>query len=158
MLKKVLMGVFAFLLLAQLVRPDFQNPSADPSLDFAKTANPPADVVASLKKACYDCHSNETKWPWYSQIAPISWWTANHVAEGREHLNFSTFGQLSPGDRAEMLGEAGEAIQEGEMPMSSYLWMHSEAKLSATEKQALLAWLGANGEGESKSGGEEDDD
>lgn len=163
MLKKILLGLAAFFVVAQLIRPGMQNPSLDPNLDLQKAANPPAEVLSSLKKACYDCHSNETKWPWYSQIAPVSWWTANHVVEGREHLNFSTFAQLSPGDRAEALEEAGEAIQEGEMPMSSYLWMHPEAKLSGEEKQALLAWLSANGgegssEAGSEAGGEDDDD
>lgn len=154
MLKKVLWGIFGLFLAAQFIRPGLENPSVDPNLGPQKAAGAPASVLASLKKACYDCHSNETQWPWYSQIAPVSWWTANHVAEGRQHLNFSTFGQLPPDEQAKTLEEASEALREGEMPLSSYVWMHPQAQLSGPEKQALLAWLSGNG----NATGESDDD
>jgi Haem-binding domain len=148
MKKKILWIALGLFLAIQLIRPGMTNPPVTAAQDIQNVVNPPAEVMTMLRKTCYDCHSNETKWPWYSQIAPVSWWTANHVAEGREKLNFSTFGQLSVQDRSEALGEAAEAITEGEMPMSSYLWIHTEARLSPTEKQTLLTWLNANGEGE----------
>lgn len=147
MYKKILWVLAGLLLLAQFVRPDQKNPAVDAAVDFQNIANPPAEVMTILKNACYDCHSFETKYPWYAQVAPVSWWLANHINEGREHLNFSTFGQLAAGDRAEALGEAGETVQEGEMPLSSYTWfgLHPEAKLSAAQQNTLVQWFNANG-------------
>ena len=147
-MKKILwLAIPAALIAIQLIRPDTTNPPVDPAQDFQQVANPPAEVQTILKSACYDCHSNETKHPWYSQIAPVSWWVTDHVNEGREALNFSTFGMLSPGDRAEALEEASENIREGEMPLPSYTWMgmHPEAKLTAAQRDLLTGWLDANG-------------
>ena len=84
-------------------------------------------------RACYDCHSNETVWPWYSNIAPISWVVQNHTDEGREKINFSEWGT-----RRQETDELAEAVLEGEMPMSSYLPMHPDARLTAAEKQQLV--------------------
>lgn len=99
-------------------------------------------------RACFDCHSNETKWPWYSNIAPISWLVQDHVDEGREYLNFSEWNKTY-----EEAGEAGETVEEGEMPIPNYLWLHPEAKLSVKEKAALIAGLNATlgGEGGERS-------
>ena len=154
MFKKILVLLAIAAVAIQFIRPDRSNPKVNPAQDLAAVANPPAEVQAILKKACYDCHSNETVWPWYSNITPVNWFVANHINEGREKLNFSTFGALSPADRSEALGEAAEAIQEGEMPMSSYVLMHPEAKLDATQRQTLLNWLQANGEQEGGAGHE----
>jgi hypothetical protein len=90
------------------------------------------------KRACYDCHSNETTWPWYSRIAPVSFRVADHVEEGREHLNFSNWLQAN-----EDLEENIEVIEEGEMPLKDYLLLHPEARLSDQEKQELIAGLEA---------------
>lgn len=163
MFKKMLWVFGALFVLAQFVRPDQKNPSVVAADDFQNVANPPAEVLTILKNACYDCHSFETKYPWYSQVAPVSWWLANHIGEGRDHLNFSTFGQLAPGDRAEALGEAAEEVQEEEMPLSSYTWLglHPEADLSAEQLNTLMQWLNANGgEGNVEGGanGEQNDD
>lgn len=159
MSKKIFRALLGLLLLAQLIRPDLKNPAIDPAADLAQALNPPADVLRSLKNACYDCHSNQTTYPWYSQIAPVSWWVSQHVQEGREHLNFSEIGKLSPGDRAEALQEAAESLQEGEMPLSSYTWlgMHPKANLTTAQRDALLVWLNANGE-KGASGKENDED
>lgn len=132
----------------QLIRPEMSNPPVDPGQDFQQVYQPPSDVQAVLKTACYDCHSNETQYPWYSQIAPVSWWLSGHIREGREKLNFSTIGALPAGDRAEALGEAAEAVQEGEMPLNSYTWTHPGARLSDAQRNMLVSWFEANGEGE----------
>ena len=163
MFKKILVLLLLAVVAMQFIRPDRSNPKVNPAEDLAAVANPPADVQAILKKACYDCHSNETVWPWYSNITPVNWFVVNHINEGREKLNFSTFGTLSPADRSEALGEAAEAVREGEMPMSSYVLLHPEAKLDATQRQNLLNWLQANGEQEGAAGegsqkGEEEDE
>ena len=152
-MKKIFWLAPLLLLLAiQLIRPNMKNPPVDPAQDLQAVANPPAEVMTVLKAACYDCHSNETKYPWYSQVAPVSWWVANHINEGREKLNFSTFGALSAKDRSEAMEESGEQVQKGEMPMESYTWMHPEAKLSPDQRKLLEQWFNANG-GEGGEGG-----
>ncbi len=159
MLKKIFWALLAVLAIAQFVQPSFKNPPVEPSQTLETVAAPPAEALSILKKACFDCHSNETTWPFYAKISPVSWWIAGHVNEGREHLNFSEFGKLAPADRSEALGEAAEAVRDGEMPMRSYTIAHPKAVLSASEKTVLLAWLEANGGeggGESKSEGDDD--
>ncbi len=171
MKNKIWLAIPVALLAIQFIQPDIRNPPVVAAMDIQQVANPPADVKAVLKAACYDCHSNETRYPWYSRVAPVSWWVANHVDEGREALNFSTFGALSPGDRSEILEEAGEKVTEGEMPLASYTWMHPEARLSAAQRNLLSGWLNANGgegagapendgqgAGEAESGDADDDD
>ncbi|MDX1911650.1 MAG: heme-binding domain-containing protein [Saprospiraceae bacterium] len=149
MLKKTAWAVLGLFLLAQLVQPDVKNPAVDPAADLEQVFNPPGEVMTGLKTACYDCHSNQTRYPWYSRLSPVSWWISQHVKEGREHLNFSEIGRLSPADCAEALGEAAETIQEGEMPLSSYTWlvMHPEANLTDNQRNTLVAWLTANSGG-----------
>lgn len=171
MKNKIWLAIPVALLAIQFIQPDIRNPPVVAAMDIQQVANPPADVQAVLKAACYDCHSNETRYPWYSRVAPVSWWVANHVDEGREALNFSTFGALSPGDRSEILEEAGEKVTEGEMPLASYTWMHPEARLTAAQRNLLSGWLNANGgegagapendgqgAGEAESGDADDDD
>lgn len=154
MFKKMLVLLVLVAVAIQFIRPNRSNPKVNPTEELIAVANPPAEVQSILKKACYDCHSNETVWPWYTNITPVNWFVANHVKEGREKLNFSTFGSLSPADRSEALGEAAETIQEGEMPLESYTLLHPEAKLNAAQRQTLLNWLQANGEQEGDAGTE----
>jgi mono/diheme cytochrome c family protein len=92
------------------------------------------------QRACFDCHSNETVWPWYSNVAPISWLVQHDTDEGRQHLNFSTWGS---GGQGREPGEAVESVSEGRMPMPVYLITHSDARLTAAEKQALVDGLRA---------------
>jgi cytochrome c551/c552 len=92
---------------------------------------------ALVERACFDCHSNETVWPWYSNIAPVSWLVSGDVTEGRSRMNFSDWGRGRQPSVSEMVGE----IEEGGMPPFQYLLMHPDAKLSAAEKQALIAGL-----------------
>lgn len=94
------------------------------------------------RRACYNCHSNRTQWPWYAGIAPVSWRIQNHVQEGREALNFTALDTTSESG-AEAAGEAGETVQEGEMPPFDYAMMHHEARLNATEKADLIRGLNA---------------
>ena len=145
------------LLAIQLIQPDQTNPPVNPALEARQVLQVPAEVQNTLKEACYDCHSNETQYPWYSQVAPVSWWLNAHIKEGREHLNFSTIGALSANDRAEVIGEAAEAVQEAEMPLKSYTWTHLAARLSAEQRSALANWLNANG-GDAFEGGERDEE
>jgi len=158
MLKKILGALLLALLLIQFIRPSQDNPPTDQAQSFQQVANPPAEVVSVLKSACYDCHSNETVYPWYSQIAPFSWWLANHINEGREHLNFSTYGQISAEDKGKVMEEIAEVIQKNEMPLASYTWLHPEAKLSEAQKNMLMQWANSPGTGQDNSAGENEHD
>lgn len=139
--KKVLMGGGATLLLlfvaVQFVPVDRTNPPV------TTRARVPSDVEPLLRRACFDCHSNETKWPWYSRVAPVSWLVADHVKDGRKNLNFSTWPVLDPGAESHLLHEIEEVIEGGEMPLKSYLLGHPEARLSDAEKNMILRWAGS---------------
>lgn len=127
--------VLAVLFLAiQLVPVDRENPPVTGKLEA------PPDVQALLERSCYDCHSNETKWPWYSYVAPVSWLVAHDVKEGREHLNLSTWTSLSANKRAGVADEMAEEVEQGKMPMAIYVRMHSEAKIGPADKALLRRW------------------
>jgi hypothetical protein len=93
-----------------------------------------------LERSCRDCHSNETVWPWYSNVAPISWFVIDHVDHGRSHLNFSEWGREDAAHREELLRNICDWTKDGRMPLPSYLWMHRSAALSAAEGIALCTW------------------
>lgn len=131
---KVLLALGAVLVLIQLVRPEKTNPPVTGEL-----AAPP-EVAAIMKRACYDCHSNETKWPWYSNVAPASWLLAEHVKDGRKHLNFSEWQGYEEGRKLKKLGEIAEEVEEGHMPIPGYVALHAEAKLTEAEKKTLVDW------------------
>jgi hypothetical protein len=114
-----------------------------------------AEAVSVLRRACYDCHSNETVWPWYSRVAPLSWVIAHDVNEGRAALNFSTWNQLSPEKQAEAMNESWEAVAEGTMPTWYYVALHPEARLSANDQSVLRAGSGSPA---GREKGENDDD
>lgn len=99
-----------------------------------------AEVENILKTSCYDCHSNNTVYPWYSHIQPVAWWLQNHVNEGKEELNFDEFATYTPREQYHKLEEAVEMVKEGEMPLSSYTLAHSDARLSQVQKETLVAW------------------
>jgi hypothetical protein len=103
---------------------------------------PPPDVQAILQRACADCHSNDTKWPWYADVAPISWPVRKHVLDGRRHLNFSEW--LKPGETTfsswSDLEDLGKAVAAKSMPLFGYDWMHAEAKLTPAERDRIKKW------------------
>lgn len=100
----------------------------------------PADVAAVLQRSCYDCHSSETIWPWYSRIAPVSWYLAHHVEEARAHLDFSRWGLLSKAEIAKVRAEIIEEVESGEMPLPIYLTMHDEARIAPADLAILRRW------------------
>jgi hypothetical protein len=129
--------IVAALLLAQAIRIERSNPpvhsdiSADPA------------IKPLLRRACYNCHSNETVWPWYSDVAPASWLVASDVNEGRRQLNFSDWEAYSQNIRAEKLKAIADEIQEGDMPPWYYSLVHREARLKPTEREQIRAWTAA---------------
>ena len=140
MIRKVLLGLFGLFLIMQLVRIDRTNPVVDPSVNLVDIVHPPENIVSTLKKACYDCHSFETVYPWYTNVAPVSWWIGDHIDHGRDELNFSIWGTYSDKRRLHKIEELGELLEEGEMPLKSYLIAHSEAELTDEEVSGLIAW------------------
>ena len=130
----LLAGIVALLLAIQVVPVSRTNPPVGGDVSA------PPDVQPILRRACYDCHSNETVWPWYSRIAPVSWLVASDVHEGRGQLNFSVWSRLTPAQQAKALREAWRHVADGEMPPWTYRLMHRDAGLSAEDRVALRAW------------------
>ncbi len=131
----LLLGGVGALVAAQLIRIETTNPPVSGNVAA------PAAIDRLLRRACYDCHSHETAWPWYSQVAPVSWLTVHDVHEGRHELNFSTWDTLPEEQRRKRMKESAEEIRAGEMPPWSYRLMHPEARLSPTEQNALIQWV-----------------
>jgi hypothetical protein len=136
-LGKTALGVAGVAVLIQLVSFERTNPPVTGDLQA------PPEVKALLQRACYDCHSHHTEWPWYTAVAPISWLTHRDVVEGRKHLNFSTWAQVPPARQAKKLAEVVDEVSEDEMPPWFYLPLHPHAKLTAEEKQVLVRWAKA---------------
>ena len=141
MTKKIFLGVLAFLVAIQFFRIDQDSLALDSSTDFIRIYAPPNDVAAILKTSCYDCHSYETNYPWYSNVAPVSWWVGHHIEEGREELNFSEWTKYSPKKAQHKLKEMIEEIHERKMPLPSYTWMHPESNLSPEQREILTQWI-----------------
>ena len=110
--------------------------------DFLTAALPPTTVAASLRAACYDCHSHETKWPLYSRIAPVSWLIASDVNEGRQHLNFSDW-PTEPDRAAKKLDRMNEVVVYHEMPPKKYTIIHANARLNETQRKEIMDWTDA---------------
>jgi len=107
-------------------------------LDFINLTNPSDDISAMLKTACYDCHSHETKYPWYSNIAPVSWWIKGHIDEGKKNLNFSEWGNYPLKKANHKLEESAEEVEEKHMPITPYMFTHPAAKISSEQRTALV--------------------
>ena len=108
--------------------------------DLLATAEVPENIAVVLKSACYDCHSNETVYPWYSYVAPVKWLVYRDTKEGREELNFSEWASMSKMDQATALSDISDEVTEGDMPMKIYPIMHPDAKLSDKDRQAIADW------------------
>jgi len=124
------------LVLIQFIPVNRDNPESDPQLEI--TLQPELRTI--VEKACYDCHSNKTNWPWYSYVAPVSFIVANHVKEGRGEMNFSLWKLYSEKRKNRKLKELVEEVEEGEMPLPPYTITHSEANLTEEEINTLLQW------------------
>jgi len=138
-IKPTLLGLLAIFLLAQFIRPA-KNQSNDLLHDIAQKYPVPDSVQAILKVACNDCHSNYTVYPWYAEVQPVAVWLANHVNEGKEHLNLSNFTARKIAVQNHKFEEIIEMVREGEMPLASYTWIHRDAILSEGQKQTLINW------------------
>lgn len=143
LLKPILLGLAVTFVAIQFARPA-RNIAAQPSANdiTARHPTPPA-VKALLAAACYDCHSNTTRYPWYTNVQPVAWWLASHVSDGRRHLNFSEFATYDPKKAAHKLEEIVDEVNEGDMPLASYRLAHPEARLAAEQRRLLTDWAAA---------------
>jgi hypothetical protein len=139
--KNIAIFLILVLLFIQSFRIDKTTQPINPATDFISLTAANIDVAKTLKIACYDCHSNQPTYPWYTNIAPVSWWVKHHINEGSRHLNFSEWGTYSEKRKNHKLKECIEMVEEGEMPMSSYTIMHSEAKLTDSQKLQLVEFF-----------------
>jgi Haem-binding domain len=129
----------------QFVRPARTNPAVDQSQTIRARLQLTPEVAAILDRSCQDCHSNTTRWPWYSNVAPVSWMVIDHVNEGRQHMNLSEWGRNDNRRAKKKLEEMCDEVKEGAMPISSYTLIHRGAKLSAEDVKVLCDWAEAEG-------------
>ena len=138
-LKRILIGVLLVLIVLQAFRPA-KNQSGYVSKDISSNFVVPENVKVILAKACNDCHSNTTRYPWYAEIQPVSWWLGNHIKDGKRHLNFNEFSGYRIARQYKKLEECIEQVKEGDMPLPSYTIIHKNAILTEAEKQTLYNW------------------
>ncbi|OSZ78338.1 cytochrome C [Chitinophagaceae bacterium IBVUCB1] len=143
MLKKILIGLLVVFVIIQFIRPEKNTATAASANDISTRYTVPDDVNTILQKACNDCHTNNTTYPWYSNIQPVGWWLQNHVNEGKAELNFSEFAAYKNKKAAHKMEEVVEMVEAGEMPLRSYTIAHTDAKLTSEEKATLVAWAKA---------------
>lgn len=147
MFKNILKRTFQVLLLAfiviQFFRPTKNKAEGIGNNDISKIYAVPGDVGSILKTSCYDCHSNNTVYPWYAEVQPVAWWLNNHITDGKKDLNFSEFKTYSIRRQYRKLEEINELVKENEMPLDSYLWIHKNAKLTDQQKLTLATWVTA---------------
>ena len=141
MLKKILIALVILLVGIQLYRPAKNISEGTPETDFLIVNNADESMATLIKNACYDCHSNNTKYPWYAEVAPFSWWIAHHVDEGKEELNFSEWSTFTEKKKNHKLKEIIEEVEKRKMPMESYLPMHPEANLTDDQIKQLTDWV-----------------
>ncbi|MFY8004077.1 MAG: heme-binding domain-containing protein [Chitinophagaceae bacterium] len=139
-MKKIFYAVIILLLVIQFIRPE-KNIAAGKSPNHISSQFPvPENVEAILVKACNDCHSNNTVYPWYSYIQPVAFWLNDHIKDGKKHLNFDEFTTYRAAKQFHKLEEVEGEVNEGEMPLESYTLIHGNAKLTDEEKKTLINW------------------
>ena len=145
MIKKILLGLLAAFVIIQFVRSE-KNDLDDQLFHVSKKYDVPADVDAILKVACNDCHSNKTEYPWYAHVQPVAWWLADHVKDGKRHLNFSNFTGMKVAIQNHKFEEVVEMVEKKEMPLASYtnFGLHGGANLSDAQRQTLVKWAKTN--------------
>ena len=143
MRKKVILIILGLLVIIQFIRPARNISTADSTNEISKHYMVPEDVKKIMQVSCNDCHTNNTNYPWYTNIQPVGWWMQWHVNQGKKHLNFEEFASYTPKKQHHKLEETEEQLKYGGMPLNSYLWIHKDAKLSPEQKDLLINWATA---------------
>jgi DNA replicative helicase MCM subunit Mcm2 (Cdc46/Mcm family) len=140
MFKKIMLVFLAALVVIQFIHPK-KNKAEGPQPNYIGNAfNIPAEVKTILAKACNDCHSNNTRYPWYANFQPIHWWLNKHIKEGKKHINYDEYTNRPLRYQYHKMEETIEMVKDGEMPLNSYTWTHKDAKLTAEEKAKITGW------------------
>ncbi len=140
MLKKILIVLLAALVVIQFIHPKPNKSTGDQPNYIGKIFPVPEDVKSILAKACNDCHSNNTRYPWYSNIQPMDWWMTGHINKGKRGMNLDEFANRNLRFQYNKMGDVVEQLKEGDMPLNSYTWIHKNAILSQAEKNTLMNW------------------
>jgi hypothetical protein len=149
---KIIIGIVVFFALIQIIRPARTNPPVIPSRSLQAHVDVPPDVLSVMKRSCYDCHSNSTVWPWYSNVAPVSWYVIRDVNVGRSHINLQDWeAQINEQEAKEHLGLVCKMVREGRMPPADYRTIHTGTEVTPAETASICAWA-------QKVGTMEDDD
>ncbi len=140
MVKKILLFLLAALIVIQFIHPKPNKSKGDQPNYIGKTFSIPGDVKSVLVKACNDCHSNNTRYPWYSNIQPVDWWMNGHIQKGKKGMNLDEYTNKRLRYQYRKMEDFVEQVKEGDMPLNSYTWIHKNAILSQTEKNSLINW------------------
>ena len=138
--KKVALALLVIFVALQFYRPEKNQAQGNHTALFITQTNPSPEVKLILQESCYDCHSNNTEYPWYNNVAPVSYWLSNHIKDGKKHLNFSDWGNYDNKKKDHKLEEVVDMIEAGEMPLNEYTWTHETAKLTEEQQNAVIAW------------------
>ena len=136
-----MIAILVVFVIIQFVQPQHNKSDKVLPTDITKTINVPDKVLDVFKNSCYDCHSNNTRYPWYVYVQPMGWILANHIKNGKANLNFSEFGSYSKRKQANKLKSIGLSVNDGSMPLPSYTIMHTDAKLSEENKKLITDWV-----------------
>ena len=138
---KILLAIGIVFIAIQFIQPAHNKNDQVLATDISKLVSIPESVQAILKNACYDCHSNNTNYPWYSNIQPVGWLLTNHIKQGKEELNFSEYGNYSSRRQLSKMNGIANSVKDNIMPLSSYKLMHKNAQLSTNQKALLFDWV-----------------
>lgn len=140
LIRKILIGLLVVFIAIQFYRPEKNISRENDTAKFLRETNPPKEVRTILQNSCFDCHSNNTRYPWYNNIAPVSFWLADHIEEGKSELNFSEWETYSDKKKDHKLEELYEETERRSMPLKEYTWTHKEAKLTDAQIEAVVKW------------------
>jgi hypothetical protein len=139
-LKLVGLGIIVLLIVLQFFKPEANNTLLDPEQDMLSVLSPQDSLAKLIRESCYDCHSNQTNYPWYSRISPVSLYLNRHIVKGKEEMNFSVYGALDKADKIGFFADFCEVMDAGTMPLQSYMLLHKDARLTQEEREALCNW------------------
>jgi hypothetical protein len=138
--KKIALGIVGAVIILQAFRPARTNPPVDAKQELAATAKIDSNVESIIGRSCNDCHSNRTVWPWYTEVAPVSWFVASDVNGGRRHMNFSEWGTYPAYKQKDLLDKVCKEVTNHDMPLWQYLLIHRNASLSDSDRNAICGW------------------
>jgi len=139
--RKIAILIIILILLIQVIQPTQNRSGGLGDADISMVLDMPKGLHETFVNKCYDCHSNNTRYPWYFHVQPIGWWLAAHIHEGKEHLNFSDWRSYNAKDAEHALEELEEVTEDGSMPLKAYIMLHPDSELTEPEKEAILAWI-----------------